>query len=133
MCSWTRSRAVYAALALLTIGLGLFSRSSLFETVEFVRLYVGDALWALTAYWMICLIAPNWSSLGKALIAIVFAFTIEFLQLYQSPWINELRRTTIGGLILGYGFKLSDLVAYSIGVAGGVAIDTALPSSRDRG
>lgn len=128
-----RSRAVYAALALLTIGLGLLSRSSLFESVEFVRQYGGDALWALTAYWMIGVVAPNCNSLRKGLIAVAFAFTIEFSQLYQSPWINELRQTTMGGLILGYGFKLSDLIAYSIGVACGVAGDTSLPSSRDRG
>ena len=58
-----------------------------------------------------------------ALIGIAFCYPIEFSQLYQANWINEIRRTTIGGLVLGYGFLWSDLLAYFIGISVGAAIE----------
>jgi len=41
---------------------------------------------------------------------------IEMSQLYQAEWINNIRHTTLGGLILGQGFLWSDIVAYTAGV-----------------
>ena len=41
---------------------------------------------------------------------------IEISQLYQAEWINNIRHTTLGGLILGQGFLWSDMVAYTVGV-----------------
>jgi len=58
-----------------------------------------------------------------ALIGISFCYLIELSQLYQANWINEIRRTTLGGLVLGYGFLWSDLVAYFIGISVGAAIE----------
>ena len=40
-------------------------------------------------------------------------------QLYHAEWIDNIRATTLGGLVLGYGFLWSDLVAYTIGVGVG--------------
>jgi hypothetical protein len=34
-----------------------------------------------------------------------------------------IRRTTLGGLILGYGFLWSDLAAYLLGIMAGTIID----------
>ena len=53
--------------------------------------------------------------------AIVFCYFIEFTQLYHAPWIDDIRKTALGGLILGYGFLWSDILAYSIGVAVGMS------------
>lgn len=121
-----KSRAVYAALTLVTIGAGLLSRSSLFESVAFVRLYVGDSLWALVAYWLVGVIRPDWTGRRRFLAALGFAFAVELSQLYQAEWINDLRATTVGALILGFGFKLTDLVAYTLGVAVGALLDARL-------
>ncbi|WP_330362501.1 ribosomal maturation YjgA family protein [[Clostridium] dakarense] len=44
-------------------------------------------------------------------------------QLYQANWINNIRATTLGGLVLGHGFLWEDLVSYSIGMLLGVVID----------
>jgi hypothetical protein len=43
--------------------------------------------------------------------------------LYHANWIDTIRKTTLGGLILGYGFLWSDLLAYAIGIAAGVIIE----------
>ena len=51
-----------------------------------------------------------------ALIALAFCFVIELSQLYQAPWLNAIRQTTLGGLILGFGFLWSDLLGYCVGV-----------------
>ncbi|MFY8109522.1 MAG: DUF2809 domain-containing protein, partial [Bacteroidia bacterium] len=37
-------------------------------------------------------------------------------QLYHSPLIDSIRNTTIGGLVLGFGFLWTDIISYSIGL-----------------
>ena len=43
-------------------------------------------------------------------------FLLEFSQLYQVKWINNIRKTGPGKLVLGQGFLWSDLLAYSLGI-----------------
>lgn len=119
-------RTIYFSAALITIGLGLLSRASFLDMPEFVHLYVGDALWALMVYWLVCTLKPNWDAKFRFIAALSFAFTIEFSQLYQADWINEIRNTTLGALVLGFGFKASDLAAYLIGVTLGHLINQKL-------
>ena len=77
-------------------------------------------------FFLICAIAPRRTTLNLAIAALLFSFGIEFLQFYRSPWMEAIRETTIGGLILGFGFKGSDLVCYAVGIAIGAIIDGAL-------
>ncbi len=63
------------------------------------------------------------STIKIALLAIIFSFAIEFSQLYQAEWINMIRSTRLGGLILGFGFLWTDLVCYIVGVGIEVMID----------
>ena len=48
---------------------------------------------------------------------------IEISQLYHAPWIDSIRATTLGGLILGFGFLWSDLICYTVGIVIGAIID----------
>ncbi|MEC1172420.1 DUF2809 domain-containing protein, partial [Bacillus paralicheniformis] len=41
--------------------------------------------------------------------------------LYHAPWIDAIRAVPLGGLILGYGFLCSDLLAYVLGISAGAA------------
>ena len=52
-----------------------------------------------------------------------FSYLIEISQLYQGEWINSIRDTTLGALILGHGFLFSDLICYTIGILIGVVIE----------
>jgi hypothetical protein len=61
--------------------------------------------------------------LGGFVLAMKFSYVIEFSQLYQSDWINTLRDTTLGGLILGYGFLWSDLLCYAAGIFIGACLE----------
>lgn len=58
-----------------------------------------------------------------ALIGISFCYLIELSQFYHANWIDNIRKTTFGGLILGYGFLWSDLLAYTIGIGIGVTVE----------
>ena len=55
--------------------------------------------------------------------AIILSYSIEISQLYHAAWIDAIRNTTLGGLILGFGFLWSDLVCYTIGIIVGAIID----------
>jgi hypothetical protein len=56
-------------------------------------------------------------------IALLLSYGIELSQLYQAPWLNSVRDTRLGGLLLGHGFLWSDLFCYTVGIALGAAID----------
>ena len=64
--------------------------------------------------------------------ALLFAFTIELSQLYHSAWLDQIRHTRAGGLILGYGFLWSDLLCYGIGVAVGSILEKVIKGGRMR-
>ncbi len=49
-------------------------------------------------------------------LSMIFSFTIEFSQLYQAGWINDIRSTLLGALILGKGFLGIDLIRYTVGI-----------------
>lgn len=117
------SRITYALLAIGTVLLGLFSRTSVLEHYHFIVMYVGDSLWALLVYWLVRFLLPNKSYWLCAISALLFAFSIELSQLYQADWINAIRHTRLGGLVLGFGFQWTDLVAYSVGIAFGATLD----------
>src|SRR3954464_6144190 len=52
-----------------------------------------------------------------------FSVLIEVSQLYHAPWLDSIRHTTLGGLILGYGFLWGDLACYAVGIGLGVVIE----------
>lgn len=112
-----RSRLIYASLAVLVIGLGLLWRSGLLPLSDFLTKYGGDALWALVVFLGFGFIFSRSSTLRVGLIALCFAWAVEFSQLYHAPWIDTIRATRLGGLVLGASFNVPDLFAYAIGIA----------------
>lgn len=117
------NRIFYLLLTVLTMFSGLLSRRLTAYIPDIVDLFLGDALWALMIYFMIKMVFINFTPKKTAILGILFCFTIEFSQLYHSPWIDSIRATAIGGLVLGYGFLWTDLAAYLIGIGVGVLIE----------
>ena len=101
---------------------GLTSRRSLGE-ISFVKTYVGDGLWALMVFFGLAFIFNRWPTKSIVLATLLFSFGIEFSQLYHAPWIDSLRATRLGGLVLGFSFVWSDLLCYSVGVLVGFLIE----------
>ena len=118
-----RNRLLQAVMIIVVIILGLSSRKMASNIPEFLNVYLGDALWALMIFIGVGFIFRKMKTTKIALIGISFCYLIELSQLYQANWINEIRRTTLGGLVLGYGFLWSDLLAYFIGISVGAAIE----------
>jgi len=48
---------------------------------------------------------------------------VELSQLYQGDWINGVRGTLPGRLILGQGFLWSDLIAYAVGIGTAICLE----------
>lgn len=118
-----RSRVVYGIAIVVTIILGLASRKYQNILPDWLGNYSGDVLWALMVFLGVGFIFTRWSTLRIAAMALVFSFSIEISQLYHSLWIDAIRRTRIGALVLGFGFLWSDLVCYVIGIFIGILIE----------
>jgi hypothetical protein len=112
-----KARLTYIISALLVIVAGLLSRS-----IAGIPLWVGDVLWALMVYLAVRALFINIPLKQVVLISLLFCFCIEFSQLYQAAWINRIRQTLPGRLILGQGFLWGDLLAYMVGIAMGYGI-----------
>ncbi len=50
----------------------------------------------------------------------------------HAPWIDGIRNTTLGGLVLGFGFLLSDLVCYLVGIAAGAFAELTMRRWREK-
>lgn len=123
--SKSRPRLLTAVLLFFTIALGLASRRYADALPHFIAAYAGDALWAAMVFWIAAFIRPRAKTCTLAAVALGLSFAIEISQLYQAPWINEIRATRLGALALGHGFLWSDLACYALGVAVAVLIDAA--------
>ena len=110
------TRFMYFIAIFLCIILGLSSRMYSSNLPPFIAQNAGDALWAMMVYFGFRFLLVQKSMRIAITLSLLFSFGIEFSQLYQSDWINQIRNTTIGALILGKGFLLIDLVRYTIGI-----------------
>ncbi len=115
-----RNRLLYALFTIVIIILGLSSRKLAFALPHLLNVYLGDALWALMIFTGFGFLFPKIETKKVAFISLLFCYGIEVSQLYHAEWIDSIRTTTLGGLVLGYGFLWSDLVAYTIGVGIGM-------------
>ena len=115
------NRFSYFILIVSVIILGIVSR-----TIDGVPTFLGDTLYAVMVYFGIRSFFINNSFIKTMILALVFCFCIEFLQLYRAEWILEIRRTTLGHYALGQGFLWSDLGFYIIGITIAYLIDSIL-------
>lgn len=111
------------ALALLTGLLGLGSRRYAPALPAWLAAYAGDTLWALLVFWLMTLARPRWPVGRAGRWAFGLAVAVEISQLYQAPWLNAIRATTLGSLVLGFGFLWSDVLCYGAGVLLGCGLE----------
>ena len=112
-----RSRPLSALAVVLVIGIGLLWRSGFLPLPSFIAKYGGDSLWALVVFLCFGFVYPRNSTMRIGFIAVCFAWSVEFLQLYHSHWIDGIRSTRLGRVVLGTTFNSPDLLAYLIGIA----------------
>jgi len=123
-CAFRRSITFASALFAVLLGLAVRAKS-LFLAPFFVS-YLPDVLWAFLIFSIALIVSPRQPTKTIALAALGICFLVECSQLYQGDWINAVRATRVGGLLLGFSFLWSDLFCYVIGIACGAAFDRAL-------
>ena len=112
-----RRRIGIAVASALVIAVGLASRSDAVPMPGLVKTYAGDTLWAVMVFLALAFLRPRMSVVALAGIALAISFGVELLQLVQAPWLRALRETLPGKLLLGRGFRFSDLVCYTLGIS----------------
>lgn len=129
---YRQTRIIYAAATVSVIGLGLASRKWPALLPAMLGGYPGDAFWALMVFFGLRMLKPAGSIRALSFLALCIAYSVEFSQIYQAPWINAVRGTVLGHLVLGNSFSWMDLLAYAVGVALG-AISAILIRGREGG
>lgn len=124
----SRKRTWYLIAFVATIAAGLASRRFPHVLPAFLGKYPGDALWALMVFFGLGSIFHKISSLRLAIETLCFSFGIEALKLCQSPWLANVRHTTLGHLVFGHVFSWQNLVAYTIGVLVGLMVEVLVLS-----
>ena len=121
-----RTRFVYIIAATVVLVTGLASRRYRGQLPAFLSDYAGDTLWALMLFLLVSTLLAGRPIVARAAISLALAFLVEISQLYHAPWIDSIRQTTLGGLVLGFGFLWTDLVCYSVGIAIGALVELGI-------
>ncbi len=117
-----RNRWVRAGWLALVIAAGLGSRSAGASVLPgWVAAYAGDTLWALMVFLGLGLLFPAARTGILAAAALGISFAVEFSQLWEANWLDRIRATRPGALVLGRGWVATDLLCYAVGVGIGVA------------
>ena len=119
-------RIAYIIAVVITVLLGLASRKYDDILLLFVVQNAGDVLWAMMVYFGFRILLVRKRLLTAIVLSLLFSFCIEFSQLYQEDWINQIRGTLLGGLILGKGFLTVDLIRYSVGIMIAAILDKVI-------
>ena len=127
-----RRRKDYIGWILITTLLGLASRTYGAYLATFLSTYAGDILWATLVFWLVRVLFIRKPSHWVSTCALAFAFGIEVSQLYHAPWLDALRSTTLGSLVLGHGVLWSDLACYTVGVMLGCLTEQGLMLKRSQ-
>jgi hypothetical protein len=118
-----RQRVTWIVACGLVLLLGIASRRIPGIFPEVFGKYPGDVLWALAVYCGWAIVMPGASVSRVMLCTLASSYLVECSQLYHAPWIDAIRRTTLGHLVLGFTFHSWDFLAYTIGAALGVLLD----------
>ncbi|WP_331457300.1 ribosomal maturation YjgA family protein [Bacillus sp. FJAT-22090] len=116
-------RILYLIAIAITILLGIASRKWGLLLMPFLALNAGDVLWAMMVYFGFRFLLAHKRTLTVVMLSFLFSFCVEFSQLYQEDWINQIRGTSLGALILGKGFLTEDLIRYTAGIIFATVLD----------
>ncbi len=111
----TRFRLITFVCLILLVPIGYAARFYLSSDQEWLRNLLGniayESFWVLLVMFLFPTIAPIKAAIGVCLAS----FAIEFLQLWQPDWLQTLRATLPGRLVLGSSFYWLDFLQYGVG------------------
>ena len=112
---WLR-KIIYLLLFVFCTWLAIDTRTHAYRYFPIVAKYGGDVIWAGMFLFFMRIFFSRMKLWKLALICYALGVADEVLQLYHAPWIESVRHTRIGGLILGFGFLWSDIICYAVGI-----------------
>lgn len=118
-----RNRMMYSLVLMATIVAGLLSRIFNDWLPSLLSLYFSDVLWGFMVFVTLALVFKKKSTLQIVIYAVVISFGIEVSLLIDHPILNDLKETTLGGLILEDGFLGTDLICFSVGIIVGFILE----------
>lgn len=110
-----KRKLIYLLLFIFCIWLALATRSHHQWFPAFVVEYGGDTIWAGMFVFFLRIFFSKTKLWKIAVINFLLGAVIEISQLFKPEWLNNIRHTYFGGLLLGHGFLWSDLVCYAVG------------------
>jgi hypothetical protein len=110
------ARVRYLFLAIGTIAVGMMVHVGGGFLPPVFRDVVGDALWATMMVWWMGVAAPRLPLRTRGLAALAVCVAVEFSQRYHTPFLDALRSTLPGHLVLGSDYDPRDFLAYAAGV-----------------
>ncbi|WP_419096117.1 DUF2809 domain-containing protein [Rossellomorea pakistanensis] len=119
-------RIAYFIIVVIIILLGLASRKYSPLLPLFAAQHAGDMLWSMMIYFGFRFFLLRTSLLTAIWLSFLLCFGIEFSQLYQEDWINQIRETLLGALVLGKGFLAVDLIRYTAGIIMAATLDKVI-------
>jgi hypothetical protein len=105
------------ALAVIVLSsiIGIASRKWGAALPTFLANYTGDTMWALACFALFRAVFPRLKLSVIFILALDYSFLTELSQLWHNAFLDGIRNTLIGGLILGFGFMWTDLICYICG------------------
>ncbi|MFL0249524.1 DUF2809 domain-containing protein [Clostridium neuense] len=123
---YKRNRIIYSLIVIVIIVLGIFSKKTHTFIPTFFNDSIGDSLWAAMIFFGFGFVFDTMKTGKVALGSILFCYIIEFSQIYHAGWIDNIRNTTLGKLVLGYTFSWNDLIAYALGIGAAIILEMLL-------
>jgi uncharacterized membrane protein (DUF373 family) len=108
-------RSILLINIILIIPLGYTVRFSHGPAPEWLNDFLGSLAYQIFWILFVLFIYPRASLIWTAVGVCLFSCGLEFLQLWQPPWLQVLRATLPGRLVLGNTFTLSDFPPYFVG------------------
>ena len=132
-----KRRALYLAIALSVIPLGLIARSLRGEADRstafgFITTYLGDTLWAVMFFFFFAALLFHWKSRALGLLTLGFTVAIEVSQLYHGEPMATLRSFPPTRFLLGSHFLWSDIMCLVVGTAMATAVHALIHGKRPR-
>ncbi|MFC1898666.1 DUF2809 domain-containing protein, partial [Candidatus Cloacimonadota bacterium] len=112
MDNYKKIRLITIVCLIVIIPLGLYTKAYAGPGQEWVSNSSGGILYEIFWCLLVLLIAPKIQPGTIAGGVFFFTCVIEFMQLWHPPFLQAIRRTFIGGTILGNSFILSDFIYY---------------------
>lgn len=116
---------IYVPIILLLFAIGLPSRITPNNFPFWYTTYAGDFIWAMMIFFLYRLFF-GWEILKTLLITLATTYIIEVSQLFHPAWLDYLRSYKLIGLVIGYSFIWSDIIAYTAGISLGALIDLSI-------